>query len=74
MNLRGVTVSHRTYRTQGCLLIMAQTPHKGLGTHLKIECTYLTSLAGENIAGHCCVEEQAFHAACGHSAHFTRQS
>ena len=34
----------------------------------------LASLAGETIAGHCCVEERAFQAAFGHSARFARQS
>ena len=32
----------------------------------------LASLAGETIAGHCCVEKRAFQAACGHSARFAR--
>ena len=34
----------------------------------------LASLAGETIAGHCCVEERAFQAACGRSARLARQS
>ena len=34
----------------------------------------LASLAGETIAGHCCVEKRAFQAACGHSARFARRS